>query len=171
MKRNIKKKSVVDHFGFSLIEVMIVVAITGMIIALVLPDFNRLIGRYSLECAAREMVADIRALQQNAIKNESFGFCVLFNNVTDSYQLINTGTGVNAYKTIKLPASVALVRTTFSQTNGNRLFFTASGNPFGGIGGHITLQDWATGESLYVIIDSVGRVRISESPPVSGTHP
>ncbi|MDF9408611.1 MAG: hypothetical protein A4E52_01430 [Pelotomaculum sp. PtaB.Bin013] len=165
MKRNIKIKSLVNPFGISLIEVMIVVAITGVIIALVLPDFNRLIGRYSLECVAREMVSDIRALQQNAIKDESFGYCVLFDNAADCYQLINTGTGVNAYKTIKLPAGVNLERSTFDQTNDKRLFFTASGNPFGGIGGHITLQDRVTEDYLYVIIDSVGRVRISKSAP------
>jgi len=161
----IGKKVVVNQSGFSLIEVMIVIVITGVIIAVVLPDFNKIIGRYTLECATRELAAEIRILQQNAIKNESAGFYMQFNDVMDSYCLINTDIGVDPYKTTKLPTGVDLTHTSFKQTNQNRLLFAANGNPYNGFGGHITLRDRATGVSRYVIIDSVGRVRVSETRP------
>jgi len=159
------KKVVANQSGFSLIEVMIVIVITGVIIALVLPDFNKIIGRYNLEYAAREMAAHIRFLQQSAIKNESVGFKMQFDVEKDSYYF-NADDGSSLYKTIKLPAGVKLAYTNYNKPNGpTGLIFTANGNPYSGFGGHITLQDQATGVTRYVIIDSVGRVRVSETPP------
>jgi len=144
---------------------MIAVAISGMIVALVIPDFNRLIGRYSLECAARELVSDMRAVQQNKMRDENCSFYIQFDNVMDSYYLINAESGPKAYKTTKLPAGVDLYYAAFGPNSELRLFFNTKGNPVNGIGGHATLKDRATGDSLYVIIDSVGRVRISRNHP------
>lgn len=145
-----------------MVEVAIVVIITGLLIVLSLPDFNKTVGRYNLDSSARELAADIRSLQQAAIKNESAGFKIMFNTITDSYHLMNTDVGVAAYKTRKLPATVDLVFTNF---NNNTLICAANGNPFGRIGGHISLQDRKTGNFLYVVVDSIGRVRVGNSPP------
>lgn len=157
-----------EQSGFSLPEIMIVLVIAGVIIAAVLPDFHKLIGRYSLDGATRELVADIRAVQQNALRHESNDFYLLFNEMADSYYLIDTSRGVTPYQTRQLPAGVDLAYTTFRQTNQDRLSFAWTGNPVYRFGGHITLKDRATGATRYVIIDSIGRVRVSETPPEKG---
>ncbi|OPY57739.1 MAG: hypothetical protein A4E55_01459 [Pelotomaculum sp. PtaU1.Bin035] len=158
-----RSKKYFNNLGFTLIEATIVVIIISVIVAVALPDFNKTIGLYNLDSSARELASDIRSLQQNALKHESAGFEILFNTGTESYRLINTDVGVlSPYKIKKLPAGIDLV---FSNFKDSRLIFAANGNPAGGIGGHISLRDHATGTFLYVIIDSIGRVRVSDTPP------
>lgn len=151
-----------NNSGFTLIEVVIVIIMIGLMVALSLPDFNKTISRYNLDSSARGLASDIRSLQQSAIKNESAGFKIMFNTSTDSYYLINTDVGLSAYKTTNLPSTVDLVFTNF---NLNTLIFSANGNPYSRVGGHISLRDRKTGNFLYVIVDPIGRVRVSETPP------
>lgn len=150
--------------GFSLLEVVVVVAIAGIVTVLILPDFNRLMGRYALESAAREMAAHIRALQESAMKDESVGYRMLFDEVADSYSM-NIEGGASLYRVIRLPASVDLAYTNFNQHGQIGLLFAANGNPRYRFGGHITLQDRVGGTHRYIVIDSIGRVRIGKEPP------
>jgi len=152
-------KRITNNNGFTLVEVSIIVIIIGVMVTLVLPDFNKTIGRYNLDNSARLLVSDIRSLQQSAIKNESPDFNILFNTVNERYYLRN---GITVYKTVNLPSSVDLV---FSNFTDNKLICAANGRPYGGIGGTVRLQDRKTGKFLYVIIDTVGRVRVSETSP------
>lgn len=149
--------------GFSLVEVMIVVVIIGVITALVLPDFNKLIGRYNLECAARELAVNVRVLQENAMRYENPDYKMGLTAGSD-YYLSNADTGSTVNRRIKLPAGVELASTNFSAKR--PLAFAANGDPAYGPG-TITLRDRASGVCRYVIIDFIGRVRVSESPPSS----
>lgn len=163
MRKEITNKNYLnDHRGFSLVEVMIVVVIIGVITALALPDFNKLIGRYNLECAARELAANVRLLQENAMRYENPDYKMSFTAGSD-YYLSNADTGTTVNRRIKLPAGVELAYTNFSAKR--PLAFAANGNPTNF--GTITLRDRASGDYRYVIIDLIGRVRVSESPPSS----
>lgn len=150
--------------GLTLIEIAIVVIIIGVVIAIALPDFNKTIGSYNLESAAREMVLDIRSLQQSAIKKESAGFKIVFDIDQDKYYLINTDESLTPYLIKTLPSSVDLVDTNFDS---HTMVCAANGRPYGGIGGTIRLKDRRTGNFLYVIINSVGRVRVDDVLPSS----
>lgn len=164
LQRYFINKSLLNNFGYTLVEISIVVIIIGIMVAIALPDFNKTIGRYNLDKSARELALDIRSLQQSAIKNEDTGFKIQFIN-TNTYRLAYFSV---TQKTVKLPSGVKLDpgNTSLNITgNSNTLEFAATGRPFGGVGGHFSLKDQATGKSLYVIISTLGRVRVSETPP------
>jgi len=156
-------KRLSNNFGFMLIEIIIVLIIVGLMVALVLPDFNKTIERYNLDNSARALALDIRSLQQAAIKDENTGFKIYFFTTSDTYSIIYFINNVNStHKTVKLPSSVQLYATNF---NGNTMEFAANGSPLHGVGGTVSLKDRKTGKFLYVIVDSIGRVRVSETPP------
>ncbi len=154
--------------GFSYIEIIIVICITGIIVAVLLPDFSKTIGRYNLNTSARELVSDVRSIEQAAIKYEEAGFKIQF--IGDSLYVLTYFLN-NSYlskKTVKLPSTIkynANLTSNNINNNYNSLIFQANGRPSGGIGGHICLQDRRTGICLYIVIDTIGRVRISETLP------
>ena len=150
--------------GFSLIEIMIVMALIGVLFALFIPDFNRLMGVYRLNCAAGEMAMNIRLLQENAMRYESPNYRMLFNEANNSYSYI-VDHGSIAYKTIKLPPGIDLVYNNFSRPGSTGLIFAANGNPIYRFGGHVSIRCRASGTFRYIIIDSIGRVRIDDVPP------
>jgi prepilin-type N-terminal cleavage/methylation domain-containing protein len=151
-----------NSYGFTLIEVAVVVVVISLVVAVTLPDFNKTIGLYNLESSARELASDMRSLQQSAIKNESAGFKIVFDVEEESYSLFNTDEGLTAYLTKNLPANVDLYNTNF---DGHALICAANGRPAGGFGGTITLRDLRTGALRYVIINTLGRVRVDDTPP------
>lgn len=157
---NSKKQTpdALNNLGFTLIEVMIVLVIISISVALAVPNFNKILGTYQLDISAREMVSDIRDLQQTAVKKQISTYSITWDIGSDKYLLCNTS--FTAYKTVNLPSSVDLV------PNGelNKLGFTTSGIPIGGIGGTIHLKDKFTGKDKYVKVDTLGRVRVSETP-------
>ena len=150
--------------GFTLIELMIVVVLIGVLVAVLIPDCSRLIGGYNLNCAAGEMATNIRLLQEKALRHESPGYRMLFDKVNHSYTYTEDyRTGV--YKVVKLPPGIELAYDNFSRPGFVGLHFAANGNPLFRFGGHIALKCRATGAFRFVIIDSIGRVRIDDVPP------
>jgi len=151
----------INNFGIALIEIVIVLVITSIALALAVPNLSKVQANYQLDISAREMASDIRDLQQTAIKTQAATYSMMWNLGTDTYYLCNPGT--TAYKTVKLPASVDLVNAPmtgyFYQMN-----FSANGRPQNGFGGSITLSDKRSGKKKYVIIDTLGRVRVSDTP-------
>ncbi len=161
MLDQIKKTSqVINDIGFTLIELMIVLVITSLLVALALPNFNRILGGYQLDISAREMISDIRDLQQAAVKTQISTYSVMWNTETETYYLRNTGT--TSYKTVILPSSVDLVNVPMTDDL-PQLGFAKSGRPNNGFGGTVKLMDKNTGKNKYVIIDTLGRVRISDT--------
>ncbi|MFA4884609.1 MAG: prepilin-type N-terminal cleavage/methylation domain-containing protein [Desulfotomaculaceae bacterium] len=157
-----QKLEVLNNFGFTLIEIAIVLVIISITIALAVPNFNKILGNYQLDISAREMASDIRDLQQAAVKSQTSTYLIMWNINTDTYYLCNPGT--TAYKTVNLPSSVDLVNAPMTGYF-YQLGFATSGRPIGGFGGTVTLRDKATGKNKYVVVDTLGRVRVSETYP------
>lgn len=151
-------RSLINKNGFSLIEIAIVFSVVCLMAAIALPNFAKINDSYNLGNSARLMASDIRSVQQTANKTESTAYNILFDTVYERYYLKNN---LTPYKTVNMPSSVDLVSSNFT---GNNLIFAISGRPFGGIGGTVTLQDRKTGKLKYIIIDTIGRVRVSNTP-------
>ena len=72
--------------GFSLFELLFVIAIISVVAAMAVPRYGRSVGRYRAECAARRVAADL-ALAMASAKAASAERSVTFNTVAGSYTL------------------------------------------------------------------------------------
>jgi len=57
--------------GYTLLEILIVMALAGVFVAMILPDFNRVIPEIKVDKAARKLSTDIRMAQQLAVSEMS----------------------------------------------------------------------------------------------------
>ena len=53
--------------GYTLIEVVMVIALLGLFSTIILPDFKKTLAKYKLEVATRELAQNIRLAQQKSI--------------------------------------------------------------------------------------------------------
>jgi len=149
----------VKHFhqrGFTLIELVISIAIMGILCSMIIPDFNSTFENYKLELAAKRLVQDIYFIRQTAISERKYPkivFDVL--NTQDNYVIKVDGFGG---KKVTLPKGVFLKWTNFTDST---ITFAPSGAPNGG-----TIAITNNKKSLYVIVSPVtGHVRIGNVPP------
>ncbi|TEB06633.1 hypothetical protein Psch_00165 [Pelotomaculum schinkii] len=151
-----------NNLGFTIIEMVVAMLIISIAVAFTVPNFKKIIGAYQLDISAREMASDIRDLQQKIVKTQNTNYKVIWNIETETYLLSD---GVIAYKTIKLPSGVDLFQSPVNQNNNNipEMLFAASGRPANGFGGTVRLVDNNTGKNKYVFIDTLGRVRVSDT--------
>lgn len=151
--------------GFTLVEMAVVVALVGIVIAMSLPALGQPLANYRLKTAARQIAQDLREVQQMALNEETDGYRVSFSAGGRTYLIQKTAHPLpRTVKRVELPPTVLIAATTF---NNNTVTFTARGTPHPR-GGTVTLQDRASGRFLYVIVASItGRVRVSSSPPDS----
>lgn len=145
--------------GFSLLELLVVVALISMICAMSMMRLGNGLAEQELSAAALEMAADLRWMQQVSTNSPvsaggSF-FCMVFEGAGGGSYYVREG--VQIRKRSFLPASVKF---------GNAppiLSFSASGSPVSGQ--TIMLYSRSLGKTLYVIVAAVtGRVRVSATP-------
>jgi prepilin-type N-terminal cleavage/methylation domain-containing protein len=72
--------------GFSLFELLFVIAIIAIIAAMAMPKYGQSVARYRAQCAARRVAADLM-FARSAAKAASADRVVTFNTVAGSYTL------------------------------------------------------------------------------------
>lgn len=72
--------------AFSLVEVVLVLAILAILVAIAAPRYGTAVARYQAEMAARRIVADL-ALARSRARISSTQHSVAFTPATDQYQL------------------------------------------------------------------------------------
>ena len=75
--------------GFTLIEMMVVIAVLAIVAAIAIPNFMSLLPGMRLNGAARQVMGDLMAARMNAVKQNN-RFRVFFNNPgTNQYQILD----------------------------------------------------------------------------------
>ena len=147
--------------GFTLIEMMIVIAVFAIVAAIAIPNFMSWLPGMRLNGAARQVMGDLMAARMNAVKQNN-EFKVFFNSPgANQYQILddddNDGTA-DTGEAITTPAKNIQDNypdVTVSSTN-NPIFFprgTATGLPT------VTLQNSSGTKTVTVSI--AGRVKIN----------
>jgi len=154
--------------GLTLVEVAVVMVIGAVLVAIALPNFNKLMARHQLETAARQLAADLRETRERAV-TERAAYEVKFLVAADRYQIRRyvDGHGFQEVRRVALPAQVDMFHASFfGHTPAHVLWFNYHGEPSGpGANGTVGLKTRSGGERRYVIISKTGRVRVSDQPP------
>ena len=144
--------------GFSLLEVLLVLAIVAICTAVAAPRYGRASGRYRADLAARRVVADLR-LAQSSAKAASSSRTVSFSTATDQYQLSNVPAldGTSANYTVVLSAPPYQADLTNVSFSGSQVTFNGWGLP--DQGGTVALS--AGAEQRTVVVDAAtGRISL-----------
>ncbi len=141
--------------GFTLIEIIVIVALIALLSAVILPDFKSSLMDHKLNIAARQMAQNMRLVQQKAM-SEGVPWRIVFHSSSNNYKI---NQGIKLWKQVNLPDGVEFMYIGFSEKT---LTFYPSGAavPAG------TVKLTNNNKSLYIIVSvATGRIRISENPP------
>lgn len=144
--------------GFNLIELVIVIALIGIVGAIAAPNFSRYRDNANLKEAARDIESDIQLSKQRAVA-ESAGYRIVFDK------------GANTYTTQKFvdPAWVNVATKTVGKGNAainisadpTFVSNTVTIQPRGTMNaGTLEIQHTQRQSKAYIIASSMGRVRM-----------
>ena len=104
------KKLLATTYGFTLLELLIAIAIVAIIGAVILPVYQSARPSLRLNTTARDLVADLRLVQQEAVTQQIL-HGIVFDVNTNQYRIINLVDNATI-KTVYIPAPVILATTT-----------------------------------------------------------
>jgi len=159
--------------GFTLPEMMVAVAILGILAAIAAPSFTDMLERRRLVSATETIMSDLRWARSEAIKRNT-NITVTFTDGSPWAYEINTAADPVALPIVCPPPDTSLKAVCSSAVN-DFADITLAGsdttfNPVRGTAGNgtITLTS-ANGNALNVVVSTLGRVRIcSQSGHVGG---
>jgi prepilin-type N-terminal cleavage/methylation domain-containing protein len=148
-------RAVQGERGFTLIEMVAVMAITGLLATVVLPVVAKSLAWWQVQTAAWQLVSDIREVQQRAISGEDYHRTILFDTVNNLYRVRKDAVIV---KETKLPAGVSFASVAFPDS---KLAFNLEGVP--SASGDIVLKD-RYGRFYYItVLPVTGRVKAGKT--------
>ncbi|HOO41083.1 MAG TPA: prepilin-type N-terminal cleavage/methylation domain-containing protein [Syntrophales bacterium] len=142
--------------GFSLVELMIVIALIGILSSIAIPSWNRYRQNADLKTAARGIAGDVFNMKQRAV-SEQTRYRIIFDLANHRYQLIKGSTGNDVIQTRDLSEygpGITLTKTTF--TNDTVNFFTRGTTDWGTVSLKNSRESTAT-----VTLNPVGRTHVS----------
>lgn len=150
--------------GFTLVEVLVVVALVGLLLGVAVVSFNRAAAHWEIEAAARLLASDIRAAQQKALA-EGAAVTVYFYRDAGYYERRSGGA---VRETVYLPVRVRFAKLTFNEVSGvapavYEVHFTASGSP--AQAGSAFLENVRGEHRAVRVLVGTGRVRVTAEAP------
>jgi prepilin-type N-terminal cleavage/methylation domain-containing protein len=142
--------------GFSLVEILIVIAIIAIMATFAIPTWQRYSKNTSMKTAAREIMADIYNTRLLAIEKNLNTYRITFNTSANNYSLSRADTGVTSWT--KSPSffesSIRLNSSSFG--GGNVISFQQRGTVTAGT---ITLNN-GLGSNATITVQLTGRANV-----------
>jgi len=150
--------------GFTLLEMVITIAILGILLTVAVPSLHQPLARYRLKSAGAQLASDLRWLRHQSIYGKAFVVNIVFDKYHNSYMIRD---GAKAVVQRTLPPGIVMAELGLQQ---NPFSFTLSGAPSGG-GGRIGLKN-EYGERCYIhVMPSSGRIRVELERSSGGVRP
>jgi type IV fimbrial biogenesis protein FimT len=149
-----KRKKIFDSKGFSFVELMVVIALIGILSAIVLPGLLGNMPEKRLKSAARNLYGDLQKARLLAVK-ENNSVTVTFNTGAGQYSYTNGGAAVTEsladYGAVRYGCSIA-PGNTWREADGE----PNNGIPAAGVTGEITFSNLgvANPEDIYLQSDN-----------------
>ena len=147
--------------GFTLMELLVVLAILGLMAAIALPTWVILLPTYALNGAARQIQSELNRIKAQAVA-ENATFRLVFSDTADNYTIERVASAITSQQGTKLLPDLIDVR------NSITLGFTSRGTATPGTGGTVKLCN-SNGAGTNVVVSSTGRVRICRTSVCDGT--
>lgn len=150
------------HFfdcGFTLMEMLVVIAIFGLLAAIAVPTWISLLPTYALNSAARQVQSELHRIKAQAVA-ENVTFRLVFSDTADHYTIQRVGTTTTQQGIKPLPNGIDI-------RNAITLGFTSRGTATPGTGGTVKLCN-SNGAGTNIVLNSTGRVRICRASACGG---
>jgi prepilin-type N-terminal cleavage/methylation domain-containing protein len=147
--------------GFTLVEVLVTLAILGILVFVAVTSFSGTNQRKNLDVAARELMANMLYVQQKNINGNS-SYQIMLSPATNSYRVQYDA--FNAEKTVKLPTGVAItgnVSTVNFQNDGTLIGHITDGHDYV----QLQLASETTQNRFIIVQLATGRIRIDTVAP------
>jgi len=158
--RNYQTTTRHHHYGYTLIEVIVVLAILAILWGIAAPRYAAAMSRYRAEAAARRIAADLAMARQQAIQTSS-SVTVTFSQLTNSYTI----PGITSLDRTSNNYTVNLSNDPYQVTLTNVPFLlgTVTFNAYGSAdqSGTITVQSAAGFQWTITLEASMGKVSVS----------
>lgn len=145
-----------SHRGFTLTEILVVVAIFSILAAIAVPNWSTLLPTYALNSAARQVQSGLNNIKsQAAARNASYRLSFS----TTSYIIQkDDGSGwQDTGESRSLPEGI-----TIASTSASTLGFTSRATATPGTGGTVRLCN-AKNAGKNIVVSSTGRIRIENA--------
>lgn len=145
--------------GFSLIELVVVIALVAIVTAISVPQFQRYSTNADLKTAARTISADLFNARQASIEENLSVYRMTFNTGANSYALSRTDTGATLWtkSVASFGNSIALSSVSFS--GGSVVSFQGRGTMSAG---NLTLTN-RLGSTATLTVNMTGRTYVQFS--------
>jgi type IV fimbrial biogenesis protein FimT len=189
MKSNNLSQSIQPSKGFTLVELMVVIAIMGVLMAIALPDFVRSTRQIQLSHQAKEMQTAIGLTRNEAMRrgqvvvmcraNTGLSACLtsgspewqggwlIFNDVPNASGAVDGQYNAATETLISVKQAMSSQITVLAQTGvGNRIIFNPAGEAAGGLGNAQKLtfshnSDPNVNNQVFLTVAKTGRARIT----------
>lgn len=148
--------------GFTILELMIVIAVMGIMATIAIPSYQTFMAQRRLNGAARLVMSDLMAARMQAVsKNNEFRLFFVSNN--PSYQILddaNNNGAINTGETVVVKnIQTDYTGVTIANATANPIFY-----PRGTSNGTTVTISNVRGSKYVIVAAFTGRVRISDTP-------
>lgn len=140
--------------GFTLGELLVVLALFGTLTAIALPHWTALLPSYRLNSAARQVQSELHRIKRQAA-SENTGFRMVFSPAKDRYE-IQRNLGTSAAPDYQTTGEIKPLPEWICILEGVTISFTSRGTASSGT---VRLCS-SNGSGAHVIVSGTGRVRI-----------